>query len=129
MISQLVAEANGLGVVMIVVSGLMGESRIKSDAFVVIPIAVPDPVASQAIDGGGVGAAAAGIGKGIAAVEHGDAIDHDPGGPETGQGFGGRNDGIPRDAVGLGGVGGKVGEVLGFGGIEIPRSHDVAGET
>ena len=129
MIAQLITEPDGLGVIMIVVPGLMGEGWVKGNTFVVIAIAVPDPVAGQPIDGSGIGAAGTGIGKGITAVEHGDAVDHGSGGPETRQAFGGRNDRGPRDAIGFGGVGGEIGKVLGLGRIEIPRPHQMAGES
>ena len=128
-IAELVAEGDGLGVVVVVAACLVSEGGVKGDAFVVIAVAVPDPVAGETVDRCGVGAVAAGVGEGVATVEDGDTVDHATGGTEAGEGFGGGDGGGARDAVGFRGVGGEVGEVLGFGGVEVPWAHEVTGEA
>ena len=131
-VAELVAKGGGIGVVVIVRAGLVGVGGIESDAFVHEGIAVPNVIAVHS--GGGVGGVILGGGsvvrKGVAAVEHRDAVDEDADATESGQGFGGgRSAGVARDLVNDGLVGRVVGEEVCLSGVEIPRAHEVGAEA
>ena len=128
MIPKLVAQSDGLGVVVIDIARLMRECRIEGHALIVITVAVPNTVACDAIRWLGIGSIRIRIRKSIAHIEHCHPIDHTTCCAKASSSFSFGNSGCPRNAIDGGSVRREVWKIGGLRRIQIPRPHDVTRE-
>lgn len=75
-VAELIAQGDGLGMVVIFVSRLVGEGGIEGVAFVMIRLAIPDTGASRAAAGDRIRITGVDVGEGVPHVEHRHAVDH-----------------------------------------------------
>ena len=128
MIPELKAQPDRVRVVVVVIPRLMRERRVKGDAFIVIPIPVPNPVAGQPIRRRRIRRTRIAVGKRIPAVEHRHPIHHPPRRTQPGQRLHRRDRWHPRDAVSARRVRREIREVRCLRRIQIPRPHHVTRE-
>ena len=108
------------------VARLMREGIVKAHKFIGVGIAVPDAVAIANVRGGiGILAVRGRIGERVAVIKEGHAIDEVTDGAAACESLRAGHGGGTWDAIDRPGIGGKIWEILRFGSIKIPRSHDV----